>query len=255
LRVDGKELGTFDVTARYHGDKGPWQTIRRKSRSKAASTKIVVRFVNDFSDPQNPDPRNGIATSHSKKSTIEGPFGLLPARGTRLVQWLLDGKPAGLPAMKLSGEDFERGEGKSSRDTGAIFLPSSGYVKHPVDHREAGKYRLIIKAGAQQAGGEPAKFDVRLAGKNAGSFSITAKDQAPQWFKAEADLPAGKHEIQVWFLNDFYDEKTRQDRNFWLHQLTIEGPVDSPEGGINSANLTALVEKLGTRLFRRPDRR
>jgi hypothetical protein len=101
--------------------------------------------------------------------------------------------------MKLSGEDFERGEGDSSRDTGAILLASSGYVKHPVEIDKPGKYRFTIKAGAQQAGGEPAKFDVRLAGKNAGSFSVTAKNQAPQWFKAEAELPVGRHEIQVWF--------------------------------------------------------
>jgi hypothetical protein len=167
------------------------------------------------------------------------------------VQWLLDGKPAGQPSMKLSGEDFERGEGDSSRDTGAIQLASSGYVKHPIEIAKPGKYRFTLKAGAQQAGGEPAKFDVRLAGKNAGSFSVTAKNQAPQWFKAEAELPAGRHEIQVWFLNDFYDEKTRQDRNFWLHQLTLEGPVDAG-GGIATPAVPLLVEKLGTRLFRRP---
>jgi hypothetical protein len=167
------------------------------------------------------------------------------------VQWLLDGKPAGLPSMKLSGEDFERGEGDSSRDTGAIQLASSGYVKHPIEIAKPGKYRFTLKAGAQQAGGEPAKFDVRLAGKNAGSFSVTAKNQASQWFKAEAELPAGRHEIQVWFLNDFFDEKTRQDRNFWLHQLTLEGPVDAG-GGIATPAVPLLVEKLGTRLFRRP---
>jgi len=251
LRVDDKELGTFDVTARYHGEKGPWQTIQKEITLNSGEHKIVVRFLNDFSDPQNPDPEKRDRNLALDKINIEGPFGLLPPRGTRLVQWLLDGKPAGLPSMKLSGEDFERGEGDSSRDTGAIQLASSGYVKHPIEIAKPGKYRFTIKAGAQQAGGEPAKFDVRLAGKNAGSFSVTAKNQAPQWFKAEAELPAGRHEIQVWFLNDFFDEKTRQDRNFWLHQLTLEGPVDAG-GGIATPAVPLLVEKLGTRLFRRP---
>ncbi len=251
LRVDDKELGTFDVTARYHGDKGPWQTIRQEVPLKGGEHKVVVRFLNDFSDPQNPDPEKRDRNLALDKIEIEGPDGLLPPRGSRLMQWLLDGKPAGLPAMKLSGEDFERGEGDSHRDTGAIQLASSGYVKHPVTIEKPGKYRLIVKAGAQQAGGEPAKFDVRLAGKNAGSFSITAKNQAPQWFKAEVDLPAGKHEIQVWFLNDFYDEKTQQDRNFWLHQLTVEGPVDQP-AGIAATDAHPLIDKLGQRLFRRP---
>lgn len=251
IRVDDKELGTFDVTARYHGENGPWQTIRQEIPLKSGEHKIVVRFVNDFSDPQSPDPDKRDRNLALDKIDIDGPNGLLPPRGSRLVQWLLDGKPAGLPAMKLSGEDFERGEGDANRDTGAIQLASSGYVKHVIELEKPGKYRLIIKAGAQQAGGEPAKFDVRLAGKNAGSFSVTAKDQTPQWFKAEAELPAGKHELQVWFLNDFYDEKTRQDRNFWLHEFTLEGPLDQP-GGIDNAAIPALVEKLGTRLFRRP---
>jgi hypothetical protein len=251
LRVDDKEHGTFDVTARYHGENGPWQTIQKEITLNSGEHKIVVRFLNDFSDPQNPDPEKRDRNLALDKINVEGPFGLLPPRGTRLVQWLLNGKPAGLPSMKLSGEDFERGEGDSSRDTGAIQLASSGYVKHLIEIAKPGKYRFTLKAGAQQAGGEPAKFDVRLAGKNVGSFSVTAKNQAPQWFKAEAELPAGRHEIQVWFLNDFYDEKTRQDRNFWLHQLTLEGPVDG-DGGIATTAVPLLVEKLGTRLFRRP---
>ncbi|MBL9178611.1 MAG: DUF1592 domain-containing protein [Verrucomicrobiaceae bacterium] len=249
VRVDDKELGVFDVTARYHGDKGPWQTIQQRIPLKGGEHKLVVGFVNDFNDPQNPDPEKRDRNLALDKIEIGGPDSLLPPKGTRLVQWLLGGKPVGLPTMKLSGEDFERGQGDANIDTGTIELPSSGYVKHSIDIGEAGKYRISIKAGAQQAGDEPAKFDVRLAGKNAGSFAITAKSQTPQWFHAEAVLPAGRHEIQVWFLNDFYDEKKQQDRNFWLHELIVEGPTDHP-GGI--MDLPALVSKLGERLFRRP---
>lgn len=251
LHVDDKNLGEFDVTARYRDEKGPWQTIHKEVTLGGGEHKIVVRFINDFSDPQNPDPDKRDRNLVLDNIQVEGPSGLLPPRGTRLVQWLLDGRPAGLPAIKLSGEDFERGEGDSSRDTGSISLASSGYVKHQVEIAKPGKYRLVVKAGAQQAGSEPAKFDVRLAGKNAGSFTVTAKNQTPQWFRTEAELPAGRHEIQVWFLNDFYDEKNRQDRNLWLHQLTLEGPVDQP-GGIATAEVHTLVDKLGARLFRRP---
>jgi len=251
LRVDDKELGTFDVTARYHGDNGPWQTIQQMVTLKGGEHKIVVRFVNDFADPQSPDPDKRDRNLALDKVEVEGPDGLLPPRGTRLVQWLLDGKPAGLPSISLTGEDFENGQGSASRDTGTIELAMNGYVKHHLDLAQPGKYRLTIKAGAQQAGGEPAKFDVRIGGKNAGSFSITAKSQAPQWFNTEVELPAGKHEIQVWFLNDFYDEKTHEDRNFWLHQLTVEGPLGQP-GGIAAEDVPALVDKLGQRLFRRP---
>lgn len=249
--IDGKEIGAHDVTARFRGQKGPWQTIRHEVPLSAGEHKVSVRFLNDFYDGQNPDPDKRDRNLAVDNIQIEGPFRLLPPRGTLLLQWLLDGKPPGQPELKLSGEDFERGEGDAHRDTGAIELPSFGYVKHGVDLDKAGKYRFTIKAGAQQAGTEPAKFDVRVAGKNVGSFSITAKDQAPQWFSAEVELPPGRHEIQVWFLNDFYDEKTRQDRNFWLHQLSVTGPLDSP-GGIAAEQLPALVDKIGARLFRRP---
>ena len=251
LRVDDEPVKEFDVTARYQNDKGPWQTIEQELRLKSGEHRIAVAFINDFSDPQNPAPEKRDRNLALDSVEVEGPFSLLPPRGSRLLQWLLEGRPAGLPAMKLSGEDFEKGEGTSNRDTGAIQLPSNGYVKHRVELERPGKYRLTIKAGAQQAGTEPAKFDVRIGGKNGGSFAITSKNQAPQWFESEIDLPAGSHEIQVWFLNDFYDPETRQDRNFWLHQFSIQGPIDQP-GGIVHASVPALAEKLGERLFRRP---
>ena len=251
LLLDYKEIAQSDVTARFRGEKGPWQNITHHVRLNGGDHHIGVSFLNDFYDGQNPDPEKRDRNLAIDHIMIEGPFGLLPPRGTRLVQWLLDGKPAAFPELKLSGEDFQRGEGESQRDTGTITLPSNGSVVHRVDLDKAGRYRIQIKAGAQQAGGEPAKFDVRVAGKNVGSFDVTAKEQAPQWFQAEAELPAGKHQIEVWFLNDYYDEKTRQDRNFWLHELTITGPV-SEAGGIAAADMPRLVEKLATRVFRRP---
>ena len=251
LQVDDQQIGEFDVTARHQDEKGPWQTIQQELPLKSGEHRVSVAFINDFSDPKNPDAEKRDRNLALDSVAVEGPFSLLPPRGSRLLQWLLDGRPAGLPAMTLTGEDFEEGEGASNRDTGAIQLPSNGYVKHRVEIERPGRYRLAIKAGAQQAGTEPAKFDVRIGGKSSGPFDITSKNQAPQWFDSAIDLPAGGHEIQVWFLNDFYDEKTRQDRNFWLHQFSIEGPLDQP-GGIVHASVPALAEKLGTRLFRRP---
>ncbi|MBK8091568.1 MAG: DUF1592 domain-containing protein [Verrucomicrobiaceae bacterium] len=251
LLLDGKELAQFDVTARFRDEKGPWQTIKHNLTLSKGEHRASIRFLNDFSDPQNPDPAKRDRNLALQSLQIDGPYGLLPPSGTRLLQWLVAGKPVGHPELKLSGEDFLPGEGQSNRDTGAISLPSAGSVIHRIDIAKAGKYRITVKAGAQQAGNEPAKFDVRIAGKNAGSFAITAKEQAPQWFHAEADLPVGKHEIQVWFLNDFYDPKTHQDRNFWLHQLSVSGPINEP-AGLTTAEMPLLVEKLGTRLFRRP---
>ncbi|HYF37097.1 MAG TPA: DUF1592 domain-containing protein [Prosthecobacter sp.] len=250
LKVEGKDVSTYDVRTVYKDEAGPWQKIEQTVNLKAGESKIAIRFLNDFADPMNPDPNKRDRNVALAKVEVQGPFGLLPARGTKLLRWLLNDKAAGLPSMLISGEDFSKGEGESSKDTGGIALASSGYVKKPVELSKAGKYRLTIKAGAQQAGEEPAKFNVRIAGKTVGSGTVTAKNQAAQWFDIDADLPAGAHELQVWFLNDFYDEKAKADRNLWIHQVKIQGPLG--EAGVQAAEVPALVERLGTRLFRRP---
>ncbi len=251
LKVNGKDVSTFEVTTVWKNAEAPWQKITKSVQLNGGESKISVRFLNDASDPENADPDKRDRNVALDKIEVQGPHGLLAPRSSKFVRWLIGDKPVGLPAMLLSGEAFASGEGDSAIDTGAILLASSGYVKHPIELREAGKYKLTFKAGAQQAGDEPAKFDVRIAGKTVGAFSITAKNQAPQGFHVEADLPAGGHELQVWFLNDFWDEKTKADRNFWLHQVKIEGPLGK-SSGIESAQLPALIEKMGNRLFRRP---
>lgn len=251
LKVNGKDVSTFDVTKRWKADNPEFQAITHTMNLKAGEVKFSVAFVNDGGDPKHPDPDKRDRNVVFDKAVFKGPDGLLAPRGSRFLRWLLDGKPVGLPAVQWTGEDLEGGQGDAHRDTGGILLASSGYVKHPVKITEAGKYRITVKAGAQQAGDEPAKFDVRIAGKTVGAFSVTAKNQAPQWLSLETELPVGSHEIQIWFLNDFYDPATKADRNLWVHQIKMEGPTNKG-GMIQTEAVPALVEKMGTRLFRRP---
>lgn len=248
--LDGRELGVFDVTKAFRGQKGGWQSIKHEVKLKRGESKLALAFINDFYDGQNPDPSRRDRNLALDEVVVDGPFGLTSPQPSRFLQWLLDGRPVGVPSLELSGEDFEKGEGDSRLDTGAIELASSGYVRHTLELDQPGAYRFKLKAGALQAGGEPAKFDVRIAGKNLGTFTVTAKDQAPQWFECNAELPAGRHELQVWFLNDFYDEKAKADRNLWLHEVTVSRRTAND--GIGKGDLPALIAKLGGRLFRRP---
>lgn len=251
LKLNNKDVSTFDVTKRWKAEQPEFQQITYTLNLKAGENKLSVAFLNDFADEKNPDPNKRDRNIVLDKVEVKGPNALLAPRGSRFLRWLLDSKPVGLPAVQWTGEDLEAGQGNTYRDTGGILLGSSGYVKHPVQITENGKYRLTVKAGAQQAGDEPAKFDVRIAGKTVGAFSVTAKNQAPQWFNVEAELPAGAHELQIWFLNDFWDANTKADRNLWVHEVKIEGPVDKGPA-VKPEMVPALVERMGSRLFRRP---
>ena len=253
LRINGKDVSTYDVRTRWKDDRGPWQKITQSVQLNAGDSKISIAFLNDHAEPMNPDPGKRDRNVALDKIEIQGPYGLLAPRGSKFLRWLIGDKPVGLPTLQLSGEHFEKGEGDASIDTGTIELASSGYVKHAIELAEPGKYKFTLKAGAQQAGDEPAKTELRIAGKTIGAFSVTAKNQSVQEFHVDADLPAGKHELQVWFLNDFYDPATKQDRNFWLHQVKLEGPLGRGFG-VQAADLPVLVEKIGERLFRRPMR-
>jgi len=92
---------------------------------------------------------------------------------------------------------------------------------------------------------------VRAGDRVSKAGAVTAKNQAPQWFNFEAELPAGRHDLRVAFLNDFYDEKTKADRNLWIHELKIEGPV-VPQDTLDAKDLPWMIEKLGSRRFAVP---
>lgn len=250
VRLGDQELGTHDVTTVFRGEKGPWQSISQEVKLKRGETKLTVSFINDFADEKNPDPNKRDRNLAVDEVAVDGPYGLTAPRPSRFLTWLLNGKAVGTPELQLSGEDFEKGKGVSQIDTGTIELATSGYVSHALEIAAPGKFQFKLKVGSIQAGNEPAKFELRIGDKTVGAFSVTAKDQAPQWFECKADLPAGRHEMQIWFLNDFYDEKTKADRNLWIHELYVR--QGDGKDAISAAELPALIERMATRLFRRP---
>lgn len=248
--IDGAKSGEAEVTTAWKDNRKSWQKICVETPLKKGNRKLAVAFTNDFYDANAPEGRKDRNLALDKV-LVTGPFGLVAPRPSRFLEWLMPDMPMGLPAMELSGEDFRKGAGDSNLDTGAIQLASAGWVGHPLDVGTAGKYRITVKAGALQAGSEPAKFEVRLGDKVIHSASVTAKNQAPQWFTFETELANGRHDLRVAFLNDFYDPAIKADRNLWVHEVRVEGPL-SNKADLTSEQVLALVPRMGERLFRRP---
>jgi hypothetical protein len=158
---------------------------------------------------------------------------------------------APLPRLVLSGEDTEAGEGKSSLDTGAAWFSTTGYRHAPLAIRQAGRYRFRVKAGAQQVGDERVRFELRVAGRTLGPFTVSAAEQRHEWIEAEAELEAGDHSLQFHFVNGFRDEATKAERWFWLHEYTVEGPL-RPDDAVAHADVPGHLARAARRLFRRP---
>ncbi len=248
--IDGKQVGQSDVKQAWKKVDTDWQDVLIEATLKKGTRKLEVAFVNDFFDPQAPENRRDRNVALDRLD-VKGPFGLEAPTASKFLRWLIPDRSLGLPSMELSGEDFRIGAGEGGADTGALELASAGWVGHPLEIHAAGPYQISVKLGAVQAGDEQAKFQVRLDEAVVFSGEVTAKNQAPQWFTFKTTINAGRHDLRVAFINDFYDEKTKADRNLWIHEARIEGPA-STQQSLSAAEVPALVSRMGGRLFRRP---
>lgn len=182
---------------------------------------------------------------------LSGPFTPLPPRSSPFLQREFGSRPLSPPILYLSGEDLNPGTGRSGSDTGRIWFASNGYRHGPVILPIGGKFRVRMKVGAQQAGPEVARFEIRVAGRTLGPFDVSVGSQVEQWIETECELPAGEHDWQVWFLNEFKDPQTAAERWFWFHEFSLEGPQTSVVAP-SQRDLVETLARTGRRLFRRP---
>lgn len=182
---------------------------------------------------------------------IAGPSTPMPPSSTDYLRQAAKGRPVGTPELRLSGEDLDQGSGRTSLDTGRAWFASNGYRHAPVLFRKPGQYRMRFKVGAQQAGDEPVRFEIRVADQTIGPFAVTARAQAEQWIETQCQLPAGEYDWQVWFINEHKDARTGMERWFWLHEFTIEGP-SGDEDGLSRDEVLEQLKRTGRRLFREP---
>jgi hypothetical protein len=131
-----------------------------------------------------------------------------------------------------------------------------------------GEYRLRVRAGADQAGEEPAKCVLRRDGEELTVFEV--EERRPREFELRVALPGGRQTFELAFVNDHWDpeakDATRRDRNLRLDWLQIEGPCDvrpvpparqwllaaMPQQGEPLGRLRALAKALLPRVWRRP---
>ncbi len=124
------------------------------------------------------------------------------------------------------GVDELRGPGV--RD-GSRVLASTGEVEVTHEFEREAEYVIRVLAGADQAGPEPAKMALGVAGKYIHTFDVENRPREMRVFERRVKMQPGRHAIRAKFTNDFFDpderDPERRDRNLHVRAIEIEGPM------------------------------
>jgi len=162
------------------------------------------------------------------------------------------------------------GSEKHGASTEKLTLASNGEVGIATELPFGGEFVLTVTASASQAGPEPAKMEIR-----SGTFKkvVDVASSNPMDYEIPLRIGRGKREIQIAFINDFYDAASKADRNLFIHYAHLKGQESKPVYA-SSENLPArhkallfvtpggtvtpevasakVVQRLASRAFRRP---
>jgi hypothetical protein len=123
------------------------------------------------------------------------------------------------PLIHLRLAEFKQiGDASVNEATSArISFKTNARFETILQIQETGVYEFTITASCDAARGEFAKFNLAVDGAVAGVLQMTA--ETPHDFGLSTRLAAGEHRLGIEFLNDFYNEATREDRNLYVHNV------------------------------------
>jgi hypothetical protein len=177
--------------------------------------------------------------------------------------------------QRFQAEDCES-TAESFVITGSLSINKEGEVFADCAFPVEGDYALRTRAYGQQAGPEPARLAIRIAGTEVRRFDVTAEEDAPGLYEAVARVPAGTSRFSVAFLNNYFnpddpDPAKRGDRNLivdWF-EAQLQKPLHAPAlpesyrrlfdclplaGKAREACARELLAGFASRAFRRPVR-
>jgi hypothetical protein len=247
--LDGRKLAELRPAAAWNGRAGFFPGASAYVELPTGRHRLSLRITKATDAAATTDEKPPVVAVGFYE--LSGPFTPLPPRPSSYLRREFGSQSLAPPILYLSGEDLNPGAGRSGSDTGRIWFAANGYRHGPVILPTGGTFRVRMKVGAQQVGPDPARFEIRVAGRTLGPFDVTVGSQVEQWIETECELPAGEHDWQVWFLNEFKDPQTGAERWFWFHEFSVEGPLTADVGPTQPQAVAALA-RTGRLLFRRP---
>ncbi len=117
----------------------------------------------------------------------------------------------------------------------SILFYSNSSVEVPVELPQGGTYRIVVSAGGDQAGDEPAKMTASFRGRKKIERDVSNHRDEARDYEFQLDAREGKSQLFLSFINDYYKEGTKtsksEDRNLVIYSVEISGPLnmDLPE--------------------------
>ena len=136
------------------------------------------------------------------------------------------------PEIRIAkGEDLSGGR----RRGGGRMLSTRGRVHATFDVPRPGRYRAEFLLAGQQAGDEPVRFELRRGRESTGRVDVPATMGSPVIEGFEFEHGEAAVELSAAFLNDFYRKRTAndpgEDRNAFVAEIRLVGPLDPPQPG------------------------
>ena len=165
-----------------------------------------------------------------------------------------------LTANKLG----QRGNGRLSGDARALI--SSGEIYGSFNVKEAGDYVFRFAAAGDQAGDETVRTELRIDDRPHKRMDVPARRNNPEVYEYRTRLTPGRHKFSSAFINDYYNSKTGQDRNYYVHWIEMAGPIKARERTsfqkqtftqtVNDKNRSTvtrmIIRDFASRAYRRP---
>jgi mono/diheme cytochrome c family protein len=185
------------------------------------------------------------------------------------LEMAIDLGPQRLPQRVVKGQEFKGG---GHRDSEGYFFLSNGEAFREFK-LEKGRYKVMVRSGADAVASEPAKMVFRVNGQDKHTWDVKNTRANLQSYETEFRIEeSGSKKVALAFTNDYYDETnpnpTERDRNLLVKQVVIEGPLDGPmaprpethrriygeraENQSDEAYMLEVLTKFARRAFRRP---
>ncbi|GIW89474.1 MAG: hypothetical protein KatS3mg108_3798 [Isosphaeraceae bacterium] len=203
VKLDGQPLRSFDVEATADAPGSYAVEIPVKAPSERI---LSLAFVNDYYQPDSPDPK------------LRGDRNLI-LHGAELFGSPM---PPTWPVRVWRPDQIAGGNPSAHGRT----LASNGEFQLEIEAPVEGVYYLTVSASGDQAGPEPARMALRLAGRQLRVVDVPSSPQNPSTYNLSLNLRKGKNAVALAFVNDYYqpdspDPKLKGDRNLHIHRVEL----------------------------------